>query len=339
MRLVTHVLFTAASLLVAVAAAEGRQAADQAAPVPPANEDCMACHVDPTLTRVNGASLAVDNEIFAASKHGAMACVDCHADLASLVEYPHPEKLSRVTCANCHSEIGTEYDDSIHARARERSGLNVAPTCAGCHGSHDILEKDDPKSRVSHLQVPVTCGVCHEGITTRYETGVHATALRAGDPQAPSCATCHTAHDIQRVDIDATRLRVAAECGTCHRSVVETYARTFHGKVTQLGSAGVAACADCHRSHDILPATNPASTVAPGNLITTCGRCHTGADASFVQYDPHPNPSNYERSPVLWWVNRFYWVLIPACFGFFGLHSLLWFWRAKREQHLGKEAR
>ena len=34
---------------------------------------------------------------------------------------------------------------------------------------------------------------------------------------------------------------------------------------------------------------------------------------------------------MLWWANRFYWVLIPGCFGFFGLHSLLWFWRSRKD--------
>ena len=133
--------------------------------------------------------------------------------------------------------IGATYHDSIHARAREKSGLNVAPACADCHGRHDILGKTDPKSRVSHAQVPATCGVCHDGIKRRYDTGVHAAALKKGDPRAPVCADCHTAHAIQRADTDASRLGATAECGSCHASVAESFTRTFHGKVTQLGSA------------------------------------------------------------------------------------------------------
>jgi len=87
-----------------------------------------------------------------------------------------------------------------------------------------------------------------------------------------------------------------------------------------------------------LAASNPASTVAPQNLQATCGSCHAGANARFVQYDPHPNPDDYQRSALLWWVNRFYWVLIPVCFGFFGLHSVLWFWRSKRDAQASREA-
>ena len=109
--------------------------------------------------------------------------------------------------------------------------------------------------------------------------------------------------------------------------------------MTQLGSAGAAACANCHGAHDILPASNPASMVSPKNLQATCGACHKGANPRFVQYDPHPNPRDYHRSAALWWANRFYWVLIPGCFGFFGLHSLLWFWRAKKDARAHPESR
>jgi len=46
--------------------------------------------------RENGTSMAVDQKVFADSKHGPLACVDCHKDLATLQEFPHPEKLAKV---------------------------------------------------------------------------------------------------------------------------------------------------------------------------------------------------------------------------------------------------
>jgi hypothetical protein len=327
----------AVCLLISITSAHAGQAPAAEAPPAPTNDDCAACHSDQSATRANGTPVFVDMPTFAASKHGPLACVDCHTDLATQTEWPHPEKLKPVACATCHGDVGETYDDSIHARARVRSGLNVAPTCANCHGAHDVLGKDDPKSRVAHMRVPETCGACHEGITERFNTGVHAQAMHKGNANAPSCATCHTAHNIQRVDTESARLGVLAECGTCHLSVVESYGRTFHGKVTQLGSATVAACADCHSAHEILPASHAASSISQANLPTTCGKCHTGANEKFVQYDPHPNPNDYNRNPVLWWVNRFYWVLIPGCFAFFGLHSAIWFWRARRDADRGRE--
>jgi hypothetical protein len=310
--------------------------ADQAAPTPPANDDCMACHSDPAAARANGTLVAVDAAVFAGSKHAPLTCVSCHADLATLTEYPHAEKLQAVNCASCHDKVGTTFRDSIHSRARERAGLSVAPACANCHGTHDILGKSDPKSRVAHAQVPATCGTCHDGITKRFNISIHADAVAKSHPNAPVCSTCHTAHDIQRADTELARQTATAGCGSCHDPVATAFTRTFHGKVSQLG--GVAAtCASCHNAHDVLPASNPASTIAPQNLQATCSTCHQGASASFVQYDPHPNPDDYERSAVLWWVNRFYWILIPGCFGFFGLHSLLWFWRSRKDARTHQE--
>ena len=336
MRILFRVLSTSLCLLLGGAAVAD---AGQSSPKPPANDDCLACHSDPDAKRANGTPIAVDVPGFTASIHGPLACVDCHADLAKLAEFPHPDTLKKVNCAGCHDDIGAKYHDSIHARAREKSGLKVAPGCADCHGRHDIRPTNDPKSRVSHAQIPSTCGACHDGIKSQYDASAHAAALKKGDSRAPVCADCHTAHAIQRADTDASRLRTTAECGTCHASVVESFTRTFHGKVTQLGSGGAAACSDCHGAHAILPAANPASMVAANNLTTTCGRCHAGANARFVEYDPHPNPRDYKRGAVMWWANRFYWLLIPGCFGFFGLHSLLWFVRSRRDGRAHKDDR
>ena len=303
----------------ALLAAGASQAFAQAAPKPPANDDCLACHDK------------IDAKAFAASTHGPMACVDCHADLATLQEFPHPDTLAKVNCASCHDDIGAKYHDSIHARAREKSGLIVAPACADCHGKHDVRPKTDPASRVFRANVETTCGTCHTGIKARYDVGVHAVAAKQGNSRAPTCIDCHTAHSIQRADTDAWHMAASRECGSCHAQLVESFTRTFHGKVTELGFARVAACADCHGAHDILPKANPASTISSKNIVATCQKCHQGANERFAQYDPHPNPHDAKRSPLLWWLNGFYTVLIGGCFGFFGLHSLLWFVRSRTE--------
>ena len=102
-------------------------------------------------------------------------------------------------------------------------------------------------------------------------------------------------------------------------------------------SRAVAGCADCHGAHEVLPASDARSPVSPQRLVETCGKCHANANARFVQYDPHANPNNYQRGRVLWWANWFYWMLIPSLFGFFGLHSVLWFWRSRREARAHSE--
>jgi hypothetical protein len=297
---------------------------------PPANDDCLACHSDSDLKRANGTSLAVNPSQFEHSTHGPLACVDCHQDLAKVQDFPHADKLATVSCSTCHDAQAAKYHDSIHAWAKEKAGLiSAAPGCADCHGSHDITGPANPASRVSRARIPATCGACHQGVDAKYQTSVHAAAVKRA-ATAPVCIDCHTAHLIQRADTPAWRLGVASECGSCHGDVVESFRRTFHGKVTELGFTRVAACADCHGAHDILPASNAASMVSKTRLVETCSKCHKGANESFVKYDPHPNPHNYARSPVMWWVNGFYVVLISGCFGFFGLHSVLWFRRSWR---------
>jgi predicted CXXCH cytochrome family protein len=193
----------------------GPVAAGQSGPKAPDNADCLACHDD-----------HVDTKRFAASAHGPMGCVDCHTDLATQAEFPHAERLSKVNCAGCHDEIASKYHDSIHAWAKEKAGLVVAPGCADCHGKHDILPHTEKESRVFRTTIPDTCGSCHAGIKETFNHGIHAAKLKIGDSRAPSCADCHTAHAIQRADTAKWRLAVTAECGTCHAQVVDSFRRS-----------------------------------------------------------------------------------------------------------------
>src|ERR1035437_1676786 len=95
------------------------------APKPPANDDCLACHEDPSAKRANGSSVAVDKAAFASSVHGAAgaSCVDCHQDLAKTADFPHPEKLAVVDCASCHASEVADYEKSVHAD-RKSTRLN-----------------------------------------------------------------------------------------------------------------------------------------------------------------------------------------------------------------------
>lgn len=310
------------------------------APRSPANDDCLACHADPDSKRENGTSIAVNQSAFERSTHGALACVDCHGDLATVQEFPHPDKLAKVSCAPCHGGEAAKYHDSIHSWAKERAGLTAAaPACAECHGTHDIRGPADPAARVSRANIPATCGACHQGIVERYSRGVHGAALKAGNAKAPVCTDCHTAHAIERADNDAWRLAVTAECGTCHVESMRTYRDTFHGQVTTLGFVRVATCADCHGAHDIFPKADPRSKVSSAQRVTTCRQCHARANESFAQYDPHADRHDRARNPALYYAGRFMDGLLLAVFAFFGLHTALWFARGVRERRSNAQER
>jgi nitrate/TMAO reductase-like tetraheme cytochrome c subunit len=358
--------------------------------VAPTNDDCLACHGDESARRANGTSIAVAADPFGKSVHGQFACVDCHADLAKTTEWPHPEKLQRVSCATCHDEsvkgvqasvhyangkgarcvdchgmhdilpasnpasrtyalnlpktcaqchsqqhleglagrVADSYVDSVHGRGVARAGLVVSANCTSCHGAHDIKPKTDPASHVYRTNIVGTCTTCHEGIAPVYAKSVHAQAQRYGNQAAAVCSDCHTSHTIQRAETDQWKLAAIDECGNCHLDKIGTYRDTFHGQVTALGFTRTASCSDCHGHHDILPASSAASVIAPGNLVTTCGKCHENANANFVKYDPHADKHDRFKSPELYWASIFMQLLLWGVFITFGVHTLVWFPRS-----------
>lgn len=304
-------------------------------PAAPVDDDCLACHGDSSATRANGSSVAVSADVLGKSSHAKITCISCHADLAKTTEWPHPEKLQRVSCGTCHGQEGTNYDDSVHGRAVTKSGLAVAPRCSTCHGSHDVQPVKNPESKVHRGRIAGTCTTCHQGIEALYAGSVHAQPLGPGNSAAAVCSDCHTAHRIQRSDTDGWRLSVIEECGTCHLNRISSYRDNFHGQRTALGSARTATCSDCHEHHVVLPASNPASTVSPQNLVTTCRQCHAQASAAFVKYDPHADKHDRSRSAPVYWTYRLMQGLLISVFAFFGVHTVLWFprsYQARRAQ-------
>jgi hypothetical protein len=323
---------------------------------------CVTCHVDlakttefphaPKLARVKcaacheQASTAYDTSIHAQARRETAAsvaatCVDCHSthEIRSAKDpesRTYPLNLPD-TCGRCHGNasiiqqgriragnVADLYRDSIHGKAISRSGLLVAANCTSCHGSHEIRPKADAQSRVHRTNVPSTCGACHGGIKTQYESGIHGAALAKGDPRAPVCADCHTAHQIQRADVTSWQLDVIRECGTCHADKIKTYRDTFHGQVTSLGFVRVATCSSCHGAHAVHPKTDPRSMVSEARLLDTCRQCHANATTGFIRYDPHADKHDKARNPVLFYASRFMTWLLAGVFGFFGLHALLW---------------
>jgi hypothetical protein len=81
-----------------------------------------------------------------------------------------------------------------------------------------------------------------------------------------------------------------------------------------------------------LPASDPRSPIAPANLVATCGKCHAGANASFVQYQPHANAHNRKLNPALFYIRLFMNLLLAGVLTFFVIHTILWLVRARYQQ-------
>jgi cytochrome b subunit of formate dehydrogenase len=284
-----------------------------------------------------------------ASIHAGLAdCASCHGGSPHAVlpigssDSAAAVRNQPATCGECHDEalIGA-FVESVHGHALLESGLTVAPSCAGCHGAHDILPPDDPRSRVSFEQTPETCGRCHEFVLDDWTTGAHGMvwarrvadgAGEAGEAAAlpaPVCSTCHSSHQIGRAAERAQRLESVEVCGDCHGGRFVTYRDSFHGQATSLGFVVAATCADCHGNHVNLPPSNPASSVHPDNLAATCGQCHGDVSAAFLTFEPHADPADPEEShPGVYWIYVFMTGLLIAVFAFFSLHTVLWLQRA-----------
>jgi len=312
-----------------------------------------ACHAPQGSEYLHG----VHAEVAAREPEKAPTCVTCHGGHEI---YPRTDRRSAVyplnvvkTCAECHKQHTTRngkngadhvnsYLDSVHGRAISGSGLIVAATCADCHGAHRVLPAKDDGSKVNRGNVADTCGRCHVGLEEVYVKSVHGQELARGNSKAPVCTDCHTAHAITRTDTPAFMLDIVNECGTCHdqtgpgstrrSSLYETYRRSYHGQVTSLGSTRAARCSDCHGAHDIKRIEDADSPLNASRRAETCRKCHPQSNASFAQFEAHADHRDRKRYPLLYAVWWYFIVMMSLAFGFFGLHSVLWFVRSAIER-------
>jgi cytochrome b subunit of formate dehydrogenase len=272
-------------------------AAGKKAPPQPTADACFACHSDATLSHeVNGkpVSLHVDPEAFKNSIHGSMfTCVDCHADVKSAAHETTPKKIS---CATCHADQQAAYDRSHHAKALQGGNANAA-TCVDCHGGpHELLPAADPKSRVSHVNIPATCGACHgqkfvmaDGgqsaqMVASYQQSVHGHAVASGSEKAAVCTDCHGAHEILDAKDSKSpifKFNVPFTCGKCHDNISREFQQSIHGTAVAQGNWQAPVCTDCHGIHSIRAHSDPNSPVSAQNVAqATCARCHEGVRLS-----------------------------------------------------------
>lgn len=275
----------------------------------------------------------------------ALSCSECHGKdvhgLLSVKDHDSPVFVNHQveSCGRCHEEEKQSYVDSVHGQGLQASGLLVTAVCASCHGAHGILRAKDERSSLHATRVAGTCGACHRFIEDRLKTSIHGSGSGPGGvskkpapggdiKRTPSCTDCHQKHDAVRPGTPAFRMAMANRCGDCHKELSHQFTLSVHGELTELGYAAAAKCADCHGDHEIHALDDPRSRLSPANRAETCGKCHPGASGNFLKFDPHADHTNPARSPVLHWVYLVLLSFIFGTFGFFGVHSLLWFVRS-----------
>lgn len=326
-------------------------AAPQLQGTAPSNESCLFCHSEQGKSVEIGRqplSLTIDGTVYDASVHGEeeIACVDCHTNITT---FPHPEVTASSlrdfsielypACQKCHSDQYEKTLDSVHQQAIA-AGNNNAAVCSDCHNPHSQPRLQDestgellPDVRV---EIPRTCAQCHSTIYNAYQGSVHGSALAAGDPNVPTCTDCHGVHEIASATTNSFRNSVPALCADCHTdealmsqydistNVLDTYVADFHGTTVKMFEetypdqpTNKPVCTDCHGVHDIPRPDDPQAGIAQKqNLLGKCQQCHPDATTeSFTEswmshYEPSP-----QAFPLVFYVNLFYKIFIPAVLG------------------------
>jgi hypothetical protein len=199
------------------------------------NDDCLACHSDKSMT----------------TKRGGRT-VSLYVD-------------------------GKKFSSSVHSPL----------SCTSCHA--DLEGKDLPHSTPL---ARVQCGACHSDEQKQHANSLHGKAIARGDSLAPHCVNCHGNHDILPVKDPRSAvapLKIPFVCGGCHRegtpvqtsrkidqhNILENYSESIHGEALfKKGLVVAANCASCHTPHNILPHTDPNSSIARRNIAATCTKCH-----------------------------------------------------------------
>jgi hypothetical protein len=318
----------------------------------PTDEACLACHQQEGMTaQIGGESvpITIDSGAFDASVHGTenVACVDCHTNITG---FPHPQVVAGSwrdfslqmypTCQQCHVEQYAKTLDSVHQRAFAAGNKNAA-VCTDCHNPHTQARLTDKNTGQlladARVAIPQTCAKCHSTIYETYRQSVHGAALtEEGNQDVPTCIDCHGVHNIEDPTTNSFRNSTPYLCAKCHTdearmqkygistNVLNTYVADFHGTTVKMFEENYPdqptnkpVCTDCHGVHDILKPDDPNAGIAfKKNLLGKCQQCHPNAttatftDAWLSHYEPSPLVF-----PLVYFVNLFYKIFIPAVLG------------------------
>src|SRR3989304_7149007 len=308
--------------------------------------DCGSCHGDLS----NEYEKSLHGVALKKGVSDAPRCKSCHGthDIKSKNDSTSQTARSNIPdiCGKCHGSLKfverqkgilsanpyIAYRKSIHGEAIA-GGATKAAICTDCHGSHNLKPPNDENSLVSKKNIASTCGKCHYGIYKVFEESIHGKAARAGVSDAPTCTDCHGIHAIKSHINPKSSVSEAAisitTCPKCHSGIrlteeygvaaqrVSSYLDSFHGLAKRGGSHIVANCASCHGVHDILPSSDPKSTINKNNLPVTCGKCHPGAGKNFAKGAIHVIPSleGDFGTKIVFYVKWFYIFLIISTIG------------------------
>ncbi len=212
----------------------------------------------------------------------------------AIMSFPWSAAAQKVEdCMMCHEDktLTTKREGrtvSLFVDAGKfASSIHGSLTCVDCHT--DLQNKEFPHEA---KLAKVACGTCHTEEEQQHAGSLHGKAVARGDVLAPRCKDCHGNHDILPVKNPLSAVapgRIPYVCGKCHSegtpvqrqreihesNIIENYSESMHGEaLLKKGLVVAATCVSCHTAHQILPHTDPRSSIARRNIAATCTKCH-----------------------------------------------------------------
>ncbi|HEX3033225.1 MAG TPA: cytochrome c3 family protein [Bacillota bacterium] len=134
------------------------------------NDNCQGCHDQAATTYRK----SIHGQLTTAGKNNAY-CTDCHGT-HNILRQENPAALNYwknvpKTCTGCHTgNVKAAYNYSFHGIS-VRNGYKKSATCVDCHGAHQILPQENPKSLVNQANTPTTCAKCHAKAAAGFANG------------------------------------------------------------------------------------------------------------------------------------------------------------------------
>jgi predicted CXXCH cytochrome family protein len=193
-------------------------------------------------------SVLVNESVLRNSVHGKLKCTECHTGF-SMTQHPMRTYSSKRAysleiseqCWKCHEQAYQDYEVSVHLDMLKR-GNNKAPACTDCHGDHAVL------STKKYRDIGITsCNTCHSDMNSSYEASMHGKAWRKGVENAPTCASCHNAHNVE----STLTTKIKEGCLKCHQQTAKVHNSWLKNPPIALPSFAeahfdVVSCAACH---------------------------------------------------------------------------------------------
>lgn len=264
------------------------------------NGDCLKCHgqagIRP-ITPGSTASLYVNGNELAGSRHSRIACVQCHTGGTPSNVRACSTIKDKVDCSICHDKVVSQYRESVHGTLAQQ-GSPDAPLCRDCHSPHGTQGKLESSSPTFSRNVPALCAKCHQSgqkaavrytgkqtnIVQHYRESIHGKGLlQSGLTVTANCADCHTPHhELPAADprSSVNRANLADTCSQCHRGIYEQFTASVHSPKVTHTSKPLPVCEDCHSAHSIR--RTDLSDFRLG-IMDQCGRCHQQITSSYFE--------------------------------------------------------